>query len=104
MIIVVVVIVVIIIISNCKVVWLNPFRVGILQIEYSNFSLSLTLICTSWLMIMILCGSMDGEQIKMTEDHRITSYSERLRIQSIGEPLKDGETRLCGNSKFSYHT
>ncbi|KAL6970392.1 protein-serine,threonine phosphatase [Sarracenia purpurea var. burkii] len=40
--------------------------------------------------------NIDGEQIKMTEDHRITSYSERLRIQEIGEPLKDGETRLCG--------
>lgn len=32
----------------------------------------------------------------MTEDHRITSNSERLRMQEIGEPLKDGETRLCG--------
>ncbi|MCE5166566.1 hypothetical protein HAX54_021944 [Datura stramonium] len=32
----------------------------------------------------------------MTEDHRITSQSERLRIQATGEPLKDGETRLCG--------
>ncbi|XP_065863386.1 protein phosphatase 2C 70 isoform X2 [Euphorbia lathyris] len=36
------------------------------------------------------------KQIKMTEDHRITSYSERLRINESGEPLKDGETRLCG--------
>ncbi|XP_052190158.1 protein phosphatase 2C 70 isoform X2 [Diospyros lotus] len=40
--------------------------------------------------------NIDEKQIKMTEDHRITSYSERLRIQEIGEPLKDGETRLCG--------
>ncbi|XP_059632540.1 protein phosphatase 2C 70 [Cornus florida] len=40
--------------------------------------------------------NIDGKQIKMTEDHRITSYSERLRIQETGEPLKDGETRLCG--------
>lgn len=32
----------------------------------------------------------------MTEDHRITSNSERLRINETGEPLKDGETRLCG--------
>ncbi|XP_057476669.1 protein phosphatase 2C 70-like [Actinidia eriantha] len=40
--------------------------------------------------------NMDGKQIKMTEDHRITSYSERLRIQEVGEPLRDGETRLCG--------
>ncbi|RVW55468.1 Protein phosphatase 2C 70 [Vitis vinifera] len=41
-------------------------------------------------------GSVDGKQIKMTEDHRVTSYSERQRIKEIGEPLKDGETRLCG--------
>lgn len=39
---------------------------------------------------------IDGKQIKMSEDHRIVSYSERLRIQATGEPLKDGETRLCG--------
>jgi protein phosphatase len=43
----------------------------------------------------------------MTEDHRITSYSERLRIEETGEPLKDGETRLCGNwqndFKFCVH-
>ncbi|XWS39341.1 hypothetical protein CRYUN_Cryun18bG0043700 [Craigia yunnanensis] len=35
-------------------------------------------------------------EIKMTEDHKVTSYSERLLIEGIGEPLKDGETRLCG--------
>uniref|UniRef100_A0A2C9W8K8 protein-serine/threonine phosphatase n=1 Tax=Manihot esculenta TaxID=3983 RepID=A0A2C9W8K8_MANES len=40
--------------------------------------------------------NVDGKQIKMTEDHRVTSYSERLRISEIGEPLKDGDTRLCG--------
>ncbi|XP_017633916.1 protein phosphatase 2C 70-like isoform X2 [Gossypium arboreum] len=40
--------------------------------------------------------NMDGKQIKMTEDHKVTSCSERLRIEGIGEPLKDGETRLCG--------
>ncbi|GAA0152746.1 protein phosphatase [Lithospermum erythrorhizon] len=40
--------------------------------------------------------NIDGKQIKMTEDHRITSYSERLRIQATGRPLRDGETRLCG--------
>lgn len=39
---------------------------------------------------------IDGNLIKMTEDHRVTSYSERLRIKEIGEALKDGETRLCG--------
>ncbi|KAG8636699.1 hypothetical protein MANES_15G025800v8 [Manihot esculenta] len=40
--------------------------------------------------------NVDGKPIKMTADHRLTSYSERLRISEIGEPLKDGETRLCG--------
>lgn len=46
------------------------------------------------------CGSVDGKQIKMTEDHRLTSSSERLRIKETGEPLKDGETRLCGRGKL----
>ncbi|KAK9739980.1 hypothetical protein RND81_03G001900 [Saponaria officinalis] len=32
----------------------------------------------------------------MSEDHRITSDSERQRINETGEPLKDGDTRLCG--------
>ncbi|KAI8010714.1 Protein phosphatase 2C 70 [Camellia lanceoleosa] len=32
----------------------------------------------------------------MSEDHRISSYSERLCMQETGEPLKDGETCLCG--------
>ncbi|GMJ01864.1 kinase associated protein phosphatase, ROOT ATTENUATED GROWTH 1 [Hibiscus trionum] len=40
--------------------------------------------------------NVDGKQIKMTEDHKISSYSERLRMEGTGEPLKDGETRLCG--------
>ncbi|CAN1310600.1 Protein phosphatase 2C 70 [Linum perenne] len=40
--------------------------------------------------------NVKGNQMKMTEDHRVTSYSERLRINGIGEPLRDGETRLCG--------
>ncbi|KAJ4967726.1 hypothetical protein NE237_014427 [Protea cynaroides] len=40
--------------------------------------------------------NIDGKQIKMTEDHRITSQTERIRLKQTGEPLKDGETRLCG--------
>ncbi|XP_022862348.1 protein phosphatase 2C 70-like [Olea europaea var. sylvestris] len=40
--------------------------------------------------------TIDGRQIKMTEDHRIISSSERLRFQELGEPLKDGETRIGG--------
>ncbi|TQD69307.1 hypothetical protein C1H46_045160 [Malus baccata] len=40
--------------------------------------------------------NVDGKLIKMTEDHRISSYRERLRIQETGAPLKEGETRLCG--------
>lgn len=33
----------------------------------------------------------------MTEDHRVTSATERARFAKIGKPLKDGEARLCGN-------
>ncbi|KAL6571513.1 hypothetical protein OROHE_003156 [Orobanche hederae] len=40
--------------------------------------------------------NVKGKQMKMTEDHRITSYSERLRFQTLGQPLRDGETRICG--------
>ncbi|KAF5950916.1 hypothetical protein HYC85_012909 [Camellia sinensis] len=40
--------------------------------------------------------SIDRKQIKMSEVHRISSYSKRLRMQETGEPLKDGDTRLCG--------
>ncbi|KAL7251861.1 hypothetical protein ACSBR1_013668 [Camellia fascicularis] len=40
--------------------------------------------------------NIDGKQIKMSEDHRISSYSKRLHMQETGEPLKDGDTRLCG--------
>ncbi|XP_043713680.1 protein phosphatase 2C 70 [Telopea speciosissima] len=40
--------------------------------------------------------NIDGQQIKMTEDHRVASQSERIRLKQTGEPLKDGETRLCG--------
>ena len=50
---------------------------------------------------MMSWGSIDRKQIKMTEDHRITSYPERLRIQELGEPLRDGETRLCGMDKIA---
>lgn len=50
-------------------------------------------------MHFLLC-SIEGQQVKMSEDHRIASYTERLRMQAAGEPLKDGETRLCGNLEF----
>ncbi|XP_034911427.1 protein phosphatase 2C 70 [Populus alba] len=40
--------------------------------------------------------NVDGKQIKMTEDHRVSSYSERLRLNETGEPLRDGEKRLYG--------
>ncbi|KAK9672019.1 hypothetical protein RND81_12G070500 [Saponaria officinalis] len=40
--------------------------------------------------------NFDGKQLKMSEDHRITSFSERQRINEVGQPLKDGDTRLCG--------
>ncbi|XP_028551509.1 protein phosphatase 2C 70 isoform X2 [Dendrobium catenatum] len=37
----------------------------------------------------------NGRQITMTEDHRVTSISERTRLSKAGMPL-EGETRLCG--------
>lgn len=40
--------------------------------------------------------SIGGKQITMTEDHRVTSLSERSRCTRMGMPLKDGESRLCG--------
>ncbi|KAJ0981547.1 hypothetical protein J5N97_009802 [Dioscorea zingiberensis] len=40
--------------------------------------------------------SINEKQINMTEDHRISSLTERARMMKIGMPLKDGETRLCG--------
>ncbi|GMN46627.1 hypothetical protein TIFTF001_015801 [Ficus carica] len=40
--------------------------------------------------------NVDGDSIKMSEDHTVSSYTERLRMEERGEPLKDGETRLCG--------
>ncbi|KAI4345598.1 hypothetical protein L6164_012704 [Bauhinia variegata] len=40
--------------------------------------------------------NVDGQQLRMSEDHKITNISERLRIGEAGEPLKDGETRLYG--------
>lgn len=46
--------------------------------------------------VFYLLSSVDEKHIKMTEDHRIISSSERQRFQATGEPLKDGETRLCG--------
>jgi hypothetical protein len=46
--------------------------------------------------LLIIFVSVNGQQIKMTEDHKIANYSERLRIEGTGEPLKEGETRLYG--------
>ncbi|KAH7299345.1 hypothetical protein KP509_24G006800 [Ceratopteris richardii] len=40
--------------------------------------------------------SVDGEYISMTEDHRLTSLSERARMLKMGRQLREGETRLCG--------
>ncbi|XP_031494661.1 protein phosphatase 2C 70 isoform X2 [Nymphaea colorata] len=40
--------------------------------------------------------NIDGRQNLMTEDHRLTSESERTRLTKMGGPLRDGETRLCG--------
>ncbi|XP_068661920.1 protein phosphatase 2C 70-like [Aristolochia californica] len=36
------------------------------------------------------------KQMTMTEDHRVTSPSEKARFRSTGQPITDDETRLCG--------
>nr|VDD33241.1 unnamed protein product [Brassica oleracea] len=38
----------------------------------------------------------DGRYIQMTEDHRVTSLTERRRIQEAGLSLRDKETRIFG--------
>ncbi|ONM52410.1 kinase associated protein phosphatase1 [Zea mays] len=40
--------------------------------------------------------SVNGKTIDMTEDHRVTSATERARIARTGQPLRDGEARLSG--------
>jgi len=55
-----------------------------------------TLLCLFEIHNELFFASLNGKQIKMTEDHKITNYSERLRIEETGEPLKEGETRLYG--------
>lgn len=44
-------------------------------------------------------GSNGDEQLLMTEDHRLTSKDERLRLLESGKQLKEGENRLAGKSK-----
>uniref|UniRef100_A0A453M6M8 protein-serine/threonine phosphatase n=1 Tax=Aegilops tauschii subsp. strangulata TaxID=200361 RepID=A0A453M6M8_AEGTS len=40
--------------------------------------------------------NVEGKPIAMTEDHRVVSTTERARIAKLGNPLKDGESRICG--------
>lgn len=40
--------------------------------------------------------SLGGKYISMTEDHRLTSFSERSRMLEMGKQLGEGESRLCG--------
>lgn len=65
-------------------------------LAYMDWTCDYILKAYTRLIIINLFNSVDGKEIKMTEDHKITSYSERLRIEEMGEPLKDGETRLYG--------
>ncbi|CAI5949745.1 unnamed protein product [Closterium sp. NIES-65] len=42
-------------------------------------------------------GSASEEGVvQMTEDHRLTGPVEKGRLASIGKPMRDGDTRLCG--------
>ncbi|KAF9677569.1 hypothetical protein SADUNF_Sadunf08G0121400 [Salix dunnii] len=65
----------------------SPFESYKMKKNYPLFSL---------LYFLYHIFSVDGKQIKITEDHRISSYSERLRLNKMGVPLRDGETRLYG--------
>lgn len=40
--------------------------------------------------------SVDGKYVSMTEDHRLTSISEKSRMLEMGKQIREGETRLCG--------
>ncbi|KAJ4910741.1 Protein phosphatase 2C 70 [Raphanus sativus] len=40
--------------------------------------------------------NLDGRYIQMTEDHRVSSLTERKRIQEAGLALKEGVTRIHG--------
>ncbi|XP_002970567.2 protein phosphatase 2C 70 isoform X1 [Selaginella moellendorffii] len=40
--------------------------------------------------------SVGGKPVVLTEDHRLTSPTERARLLEMGRKLKDGETRICG--------
>lgn len=40
--------------------------------------------------------SIEGRSVTMTEDHRLTSFSERSRMLEMGNQLAEGETRICG--------
>ena len=44
--------------------------------------------------------SNEDQQLLMTEDHRLTSKDERLRLFESGKQLKDGENRLAGKPKL----
>lgn len=63
----------------------------------------IVLIISFYWLICFIHASVDGKQIAMTEDHRVTSQSERTRLIRAGKPLKDGEGRLCGIVLVSYH-
>ena len=49
-----------------------------------------------WNGIFFLECSIEGRSVTMTEDHRLTSISERSRMLEMGNQLGEGETRLCG--------
>jgi hypothetical protein len=61
-------------------------------------------ICIRSLMDMsFACNCSNGDQqVLMTEDHRLTSKDERLRLLESGKHLKDGENRLAGKPKHKW--
>lgn len=54
-----------------------------------------------WIRVLHAICSNGDQHLLMTEDHRLTSKDERLRLLERGKQLKEGENRLAGKSKFN---
>lgn len=68
--------------ATVLLLWLGPSRV--VYAQCANVGDSACIFC------------VEGKYVSMTEDHRLTSFSERSRMLEMGKQLPEGETRLCG--------
>ncbi|GJP42227.1 hypothetical protein CLOM_g1818 [Closterium sp. NIES-68] len=46
--------------------------------------------------VLGLGSASEEDVVQMTEDHRLTGPVEKDRLASIGKPMREGDTRLCG--------